>query len=157
MTTTLALIREDMARIMRGLVPASIASRRYQQSLESGDVPFPAWAEGEPGNCFRRFAIADTFDEEPPEVINSRSWEETVLSVVVSYPNRSGLYGQNQRDMRDVIREDRDQLKDELAEAGHHNYTEPCSITLDGTEVTRGDAVTFLSLDIRVRYWRAVN
>lgn len=155
--TSIALIRADMARIMRALAPTSLANVPYQQSLESGEQSFEDWCNANPARSLRRFMVADAFDDELPEIINSHAWVNSIVAVVVAYPNRSALYNQNQRDMRDVVRADRDQLIDALGDAGYANYTEPVSINLDQTSVERGDVNTFVRLDIRVRFWRALN
>lgn len=153
-TTTLDAIRDDMVRIVRDLVPKSLNGTRFVPERE--ELDFVAWADDNPQAAFRKFAIGDSFTEEIPEVFLTESWDDAIVSILVAYPKTLALYGQGRSSMRSVIREDRNQLKDNLGDAGYGNFVEPAAIVLDGTSVVEADTVMILGVDLRVRYWRDV-
>lgn len=155
MTTTFASIRDEQVALIRGLTPQSLAADRFE--YYPGTMPFRDWADLNPTACFRRFAIGDLMEFDPPEVSNADvEWIGCREEITVAYPRdfRAGLA--NDRDTIALLREDLWSINDEVGPYGHDNYSAAVA-TDPEAEVEVLDNVLILTLRYRVRYYRDVN
>lgn len=160
-TTTLAAIRAQMLTTLEAIVPAHEASIRFER--HRGESDFRAWVEMNEQGAWRRFHINSLFDEGPtPASTNSDvEFRSARLELLVAYPKRWGLYGQDgERGAHDVIESDREQI-DGRSGIGHNNSAGYVSGQHSSIRVARetlvGDAVLVSRTVYEVTYYRSVS
>ena len=153
-TTTFEAVRNSQFTAIEGITPSSLDSAKFVKHHAEQD--FRTWCEENPQACFRRVSIADLFDYEGPQISNTDvEFVEGRQEIVVAYPTdyRYGLDAM--RDMRDIIREDRNDLDNALGHRGTGNYTDAHAV-LDSEMVEEAEGVRFLTLGYVFRFNRSV-
>lgn len=156
-TTSLATVREALETRLHALTPTSLDSVKFRVHREEAD--FLAWSAGNPGACLRRFSLLQTGTAEGGEVANVIVREISVaLELRIAYPNQWGRYGaQNRQDLDDVIEEDAERIRIDIATEGYGNYPSG-SWPLPGSgdwDRVREPEVTYLTMSLPVAYYRS--
>ncbi len=159
LTTTIALIRDQMITVVESLTPASFASSKFK--AERSYYNFEEWANDHANTCLRRFCVINV-GQDPPEVTDHQvEYLRADFLVQVAYPKRlptsAGTDGL--RDLRDLMREDADLIDDYIGAVGgaRGNYVSgQCGSVKTSHELREDEAVLFSELNFEVYFNRSV-
>jgi hypothetical protein len=153
-TTTLGAIRDEQQALIEALTPKQHSERKFEISLD--EIDFRDWAVAHPRACWRRFAIQDLWDYDVPEVTGGdMQFEPARVEVVIAYPRSPALYGlDNARDMRDMMRQDADQIAYAIGMWGTGNMSDSSAVR-ESLEYETGDEVVLSVATYRVYFYRA--
>jgi len=153
--TTFEAIRDAMITALEGKVATKHAGVRFKANLAERDIA--AWAESNPGACFRRFAIEGPFDNERSEATNLDVLEEVVTAtVLVCYPNDSRYGPNNARDQTDVMIEDYKSTRQVIGPEGGFRSFADAAILFNGRDIEDLGAVSVHTTDLEIRYYRSM-
>lgn len=161
-TTTATAIRDAMLTAAEALTPTSLSGTRFRRHRE--EVPIRDFANQNPLAAFRYISILDTFDFEEPrmsDLVNEEVW--TTFEVVVAYPSAGkGLFGARQElSMQTVMEQDIHKLRHAIGANGYATLdasvgTAAATVVEDGPSVEIGQPCSFVVLNLRTRYLRAM-
>jgi len=155
-TTTPAAIRDLLASRVAALVPGTLAANRFLEHRY--ELPFAEWAAANPGGAFRRFAVTEADEIEPPDVTDGLT--EAVFqdfTIEVAYPVDHRAGSQQRTSLANLLSADRAQIAKTVGTNGFATYAAqvpPCAVIT--TTETRSDLgpVWLGIVRLRVRYFR---
>lgn len=162
MATTFALIRDQQLSVIEALTPAVSSGAKFRR--HRGELEFTGWVEANPGACWRRFELLNSFNLAADGLTNAGDgnavWQfqhDEVL--VVAYPRQLGKYGaQNERDLDDMIDSDLAQIDEAIGPDGSAlanwvNGLDDCRRT--GVAVTRTAGAVLVACTYSLLYDRS--
>jgi hypothetical protein len=153
-TTTFEAVRSTQLSLVEGLTPTLLNTVKFVRHRSEQD--FRLWCTENTQACFRRFAIVDLWEYEPPQVTNNDvEFVEGRQDVLIAYPEDFRFGGDNLRDLRDLMRADQYLIDNSLGHRGTGNYTDAHAV-LESAEHDDAEGVSFLSLTYVFRFYRSV-
>lgn len=156
-TATPETIRNRIAALLEALTPTSLSGDKFRQSRDEAGADFVAWAEKNPGGCFRRFQVRASRLALMPQVSNvDLAQLEEEFAIRVAYPQTHRFGGAAGRDRDDVIAEDLRKLNYTIGIYGRANFSSTHDCTPlgmpDDAEIEYGTGVDFLVVRARFLY-----
>ncbi len=155
-TTTFDAIREQMATVLEGLTPGSLAGTKFRETRDEAD--FFGWCAANPTACHRRFEIRGSSYEGPGITNTDLEYHTTQATVTVAYPKQMGKYGpRNMASLEAMVELDKHQIDNSIGLRGGSNWLAGQGATVKvNDETAEQGGVLFLRLTFDVGYFRSV-
>jgi len=159
-TTTMDAIRDQIAKLIKALVPTSLAGDKFDEFRDEADADFEAAMQGNAQNAFRRYQVRHTGEDSTPESSNTDVEAHVVtfeIKIAYAQTARAGVTSARARDK--LICEDQHLIQHAIGMAGYANFTgsQNPNASWMGDEIperTREGGIDFLILRTSYRFYR---